>query len=89
MEPDDVLIPNDVTGVLEGWWQEGVSSKECIFWGYIYHDRNGRFPDGTFIHTSGVAYKSLTSKPKEGDIITTRNSKYQLGAEGGLGDKKL
>lgn len=75
-----VLIPDDVTGVLEGWWIESISRKECIFWGFVYHDRDKRFHDGEYIHTSGVANSQFKGKPSEGDIIQTRNSRYQLGA---------
>ncbi len=79
MKVNEHGYPSDKTvivGTLEGWFIQQVSNKEVIFWGDIYGDKLGRFPDGSHIHTSGVVLKG---KPKEGDIIETRNNKYKLG----------
>lgn len=67
----------EIDGVLQDWKIERtLGSNEVIYWGNIYRDRKGRFPDGMRIHTSGVA-----EPPDAQGIITTRNSSYLLGRE--------
>lgn len=66
---------SDVTGFLKDWNIQQVSKKEFIVWGNVFDDVMERFPDGMRIHTSGIKNRPL----KEGDIVTTRNSKYLLG----------
>ena len=51
-----------------------------IIWGLILEDKKGRFRDKTYIHTSTIL--SNIKIIKEGDIITTKNSKYLLGKKG-------
>lgn len=66
---------DNITGRLENWFPNQVSSKEFVLWGEIYEDKLNRFSDGTFIHTSGIKNRPL----KEGDLVPTRNSLYLLG----------
>ncbi len=73
--PSDKTI---ICGTLNNWHVEQVTKREVIFWGNLDKDALGRFPDGTRIHTSGVFLKG---KPKQGDVIETRNNKYILGVE--------
>lgn len=58
-----------VDGVLEGWHFNSYGTVS----GHIYGDKKGRFMDGTYIYTSTVLART-------DNIITTRNSTYQLGA---------
>lgn len=67
----------EIHGTIEQWHREQVSRKEFIIYGYVYGDTKGRFPDGTYIQTSGVMNRAI----KEGDIVKTRNSVYKLGKE--------
>ena len=67
-----------VTGVLENWAVDQSTSKEFVIWGHIYGDTNGRFKDGTMVHTSGIKNR----KCEEGDVVKTRNSTYLLGKKG-------
>lgn len=62
-----------VTGILRNW----VWDKRGIYWGNVYNDINGRFRDGTWIHTSLV--EEYNPDAKRGDLITTLNSVYLLG----------
>jgi len=66
------------TGRLEAWEVMQFSHEEYIIWGSVYEDEEGRFKDGEYIHTSTVSIKDFPS-PKEGDVVTTRNSTYLLG----------
>lgn len=60
---------------LDNWYKDGLYN---ILWGDIYNDVNRRWPDGTRIHTSSI--KGLHKMNlKEGDTVTTLNSKYLLG----------
>lgn len=68
----------EIHGTIEQWHREQTSRKEFIIYGYVYGDTKGRFPDGTYIHTSGIKNRKLT----KGDIVKTRNSVYKLGKEG-------
>ena len=65
-----------VTGRLENW-HVGMYEYdgEVMIWGDVYDDVNGRFMDGTYIHTSGIKPQEFN----EGDVVTTRNSTYLLG----------
>lgn len=63
------------TATLNNWFVRQCSKKEMMFYGDIEGDTQGRWGDGTPIHTSGVK----NCKPEQGDIITTRNSTYLLG----------
>lgn len=67
----------EVTGRLENWEVDPrfCEEDETIIWGYIYDDSRGRWPEGTWIHTSGTANCGFM----EGDVIETRNSVYLLG----------
>lgn len=60
-------------GTLEGWELD----PRGVVWGTLMVDSKGRFKDETYVHTSTVT--SDTSNLREGDIITTKNSKYKLG----------
>lgn len=67
-----------ITGTLENW---RYSTLDNIVWGNIDYDVKGRFPDGTYIHTSYLP-KYENWEPfdcKQGDLIYTRNSIYRLG----------
>lgn len=64
-----------VTGRLENWFLERGTDKEFIIWGEVFEDVNRRFPQGKFIHTSGIKHRRCS----EGDIVETRNSTYLLG----------
>lgn len=67
----------EVTGRLEYW----LPDDRGIIWGNLFDDVRKRWHDGQWIHTS-----LITSHPnhdfKEGDIVTTLNSKYLLGKKG-------
>jgi hypothetical protein len=66
---------NEVTGRIEVWTREQITNKVFIIWGVIYGDTKGRWEDGTQFHTSGIRNRAC----KQGDIIKTRNSTYELG----------
>lgn len=57
----------DITGTLQNWAKSGK-----VFYGEIYGDTKGRFPDGTPIRTSRV-------EDIDGDTVYTLNSIYKLG----------
>ena len=57
----------DITGTLQNWAKSGQ-----VFYGEIYGDSKGRFPDGTPIRTSRV-------EEIVGDTVYTLNSIYKLG----------
>jgi len=67
----------DITGRIENWTRVQVTAKEFVIYGNLYEDSKERFEDGTPIKTSGIKNTAL----KEGDVVTTRNSKYLLGQE--------
>lgn len=60
-----------VTAELRDW----TKSPGGIYWGRIYNDTKGRWPDGTRIHTSYVK-----SEIDNGDhlLVVTLNSVYKL-----------
>lgn len=63
------------TGRLENWkWDSSYN----VLWGQIYDDTQGRFPDGTHIHTSSIKL-SPENILAENHIIKTKNSFYLLG----------
>jgi len=64
-----------ITGLLENWYVVRVSEDEFIIQGEIWGDIKGRFPNGTFIHTSGILNRDVA----EGCVVETRNSVYKLG----------
>lgn len=64
-----------VTGRLENWFLDKATKKEFIIWGNVYEDVHERFPDGFFIHTSGIKHRKVS----EGVVVETRNSSYLLG----------
>lgn len=66
---------SEYTAIIDNWIVQQVSRSEVIVWGYIKDDKLERWEDGAQIHTSGIKNRSFT----EGDIVTTRNSKYLLG----------
>ena len=57
---------------LENWYVLGN-----VIVGDIYEDEKGRFPDGLNVHTSTV--QNMRDDFKQGDVINTRNSTYELG----------
>ena len=60
-----------ITGTLkDAVWDE---YHPCI-WGFIYGDVHGRFPDGTWIHTSKVK----TNWGAKLDLVPTLNSLYRV-----------
>ena len=66
------------TARLENWLLVMLTKKTAIIYGECYEDEKGRFPDGSFIHTSKV----IPKKYKEGDVVETLNSTYLLGKPG-------
>jgi len=70
-----------VTGILQNWWADtSFDGGEYFIKGNINGDIEGRFQDGTYIHTSGIRYSvHFPGKLKEGDVVRTRNSVYLLG----------
>lgn len=64
-----------VTARLENWRIEKTRYGQ-IYWGNVYGDAKGRFYDGQHIHTSLVV-------KREGQVIYTLNSVYQLGRPNG------
>ena len=71
-----------ITGRLENWSYDEFFN---VIWGEIYNDANGRFVDGTNIHTSDIpGGRQLTYS--EGDIVKTLNSRYELGKSKVLND---
>ena len=63
----------NTTAKLENWIIQKYGDKE-ICWGNVYNDQKGRFKDGSLIRTSII-------EKREGNIITTLNSSYELGTE--------
>jgi hypothetical protein len=55
-----------------------------VIWDNVFGDIRGRFPDGTYIHTSNLSLNK--DRCKEEDFLNalaqvqTRNSVYKLGA---------
>ena len=64
-----------LTGKLDNWKYDTVFN---VVWGNLTGDVHKRWVDGMYIHTSNI----VSPKPKgmkEGVIITTLNSTYELG----------
>ena len=66
----------EITGIIEAWRMDQVTKEEFIIWGFIYNDVHGRWGNDTYFHTSGIKNR----KCKQGDVVDTRNSRYELGA---------
>lgn len=64
-----------ITGRLEGWYLSDCLDEGYYLNGFIHEDSKGRWPDGTFIHTSTFPRREC----EEGDVIMTRYSSYLLG----------
>ena len=62
---------------LENWYKDQIAEEEFIIWGDIYNDKEMRFWNGQYIHTSGIKNRDV----KEGDVVQTRNNQYTLGKE--------
>ena len=70
-------MSEEYNGVLHRWRYD---PSYHVVWGMIEGDTKGRFDDWTWIHTSWLRHKKEeVAAFKEGDIISTRNSKYKLG----------
>lgn len=67
----------EVTGYLENWVYDDLWN---VVWGEIFQDSKGRFPDGTWIHTSNIP-SGRHRDYKEGDHVRTLNSLYILGEQ--------
>lgn len=54
-------------------WRKHVCKKDgtYVIWGFVYDDRELRFPDGHWIHTSAVDYI-------EGDVAVMRTGNRYL-----------
>lgn len=67
----------EITGRLENWFFDPIW-KTLI--GDIYEDARSRFIDGERVRTSKLNHKEKEIEAfKEGDIVNTTNSVYQLG----------
>ena len=67
----------EVNARLEQWTKSATHEGQFVIWGDINGDTQGRWMDGTRIHTSGIKDREV----KEGDIVETRNSVYLLGQQ--------
>jgi len=67
-------MDESITGILNNWYYDKTYN---IIWGDVEGDVHGRWVDGTKIHTSNLTTKGSTAK--DGDVVTTRNSRYKLG----------
>ncbi len=65
----------EIIGRLENWEIEKTRYGQ-IYWGNVYDDVRNRFYDGCYIHTSLV-------ERREGQLIYTLNSVYELGKPSG------
>lgn len=64
----------EITGKLDNWTLVGG-----VIWGEIYNDKLHRWRNGYLIHTSTVVSSPVDIK--EGNVISTLNSRYLLGAQ--------
>jgi len=70
----------EITGRLESWAWMPLSRGTYWIVGHIYGDTKGRFPDGTYIHTSPIISKHFPAEElKRGSVVATTYSKYLLG----------
>lgn len=77
------MSEQQITGTLHNWYLGKNYGEEYILWGDIRGDIHGRFPDGSWIHTSGIKHSDFPVESlKEGDVVKTRNSTYLLGKRG-------
>lgn len=69
---------SEVTGRLENWQvtESVFMSTKCIH-GDLYEDIHERWEPGQAMFTSKL--KNQKSRPKEGDVVETQNSRYLLG----------
>lgn len=58
-------------------WTLGVSGDKAVVLGTVSQSADARFSDGTVIHTSLLKDRPRTLK--EGDVVSTLNSRYRLG----------
>jgi hypothetical protein len=68
-------INPELTGRLEAWSYDDLNH---VIWGWIFDDKNKRFKDETYIHTSLLTVPEGTEF-KEGMEVPTLNSLYLLG----------
>lgn len=68
-----VEVPKEVTGTLRDWWFVQCGNLSAIE-GKIYHDRKGRFKNGTRFRTSKILRLDFENK-----TVKTLNSTYILG----------
>ena len=67
----------EVTATLENWDYAINTMGDVLFFGEIHNDVKGRWRDGMRVRTSIV--QGTWSSFKEGDVVHTQNSTYQLG----------
>jgi hypothetical protein len=58
-------------------WNLGTSGDKAVVLGTVTRSADGRFPEGSVIHTSMLKDRPRTLKA--GDVVTTQNSRYRLG----------
>lgn len=63
----------DFTAYLDAWSVVGKFLCGCI-----REDSKGRFADGQFVRTSYVIANKDPAEFEEGDIVSTKNSRYKL-----------
>ena len=61
------------TNILKNWTISVVGENDVRIYGTIYNDIKGRFPDGTYIHTSQVLKINFVT-----GVVETKNSVYHL-----------
>lgn len=64
-------MDQEITGTLKNAVWDMVYN---VVWGNVYDDVRGRFPDGTWIHTS----HTQAEYPTKPDVIHTLNSTYAV-----------
>jgi hypothetical protein len=45
-------MTQEITGTIENWWYDSMNH---VIWDNVFGDIRGRFPDGTYIHTSNLS----------------------------------
>lgn len=71
---------NKPTVSIENWYLIGGR-----LYGNVHH--HPRFEDGTLVQTSSVVSEPGDEPAKEGDVLETRNTFYELGKKGVHNDK--